>query len=134
MGHSVNDIQNLEIKKTDPGKVSLAYLKQLCDTYFIEFELKDKNEQALKGMYKHILKGINNKYELFEKFIKNYIIIGRVAALKNKGPSNLMTLNLHWMKDNISLFINAIGILEKTNGSTDYLKLARLLKEKGDYD
>ena len=76
-----------ELTKTIPdkkkSKVSLEYLKSLCERYSLELKLRSDSNKNTSYAYKTILENIEENHSLFEDFVKYYILICRAAKLMN---------------------------------------------------
>ena len=128
----LKDLKPLEIKK-DPPKVSLAYLKGLCEKYYlITDSIPKENKRAWSGAYKGILEKIGHDYSKFEQFIEYYILINRALRIAGKKTGNMQTFNIFNLKDNLPYFIAALRIINSTKNHINYIELKFRIEEDSD--
>ena len=125
-----------ELTKTIPdkkkSKVSLDYLKSLCERYSLELKLRSDSNKNTSYAYKTILENIEENHSLFEDFVKYYILICRAAKLMNidKASTSLL-FDIFFVRDNLNLFIDSITIINKRNTIyIDYIELKSKLEEE----
>lgn len=125
-------LKNLEkkLKEKKVSKVSYHYLEDLCKKYYLT--IPDNFRDYLKpvnGAYKGILSKIDNDYVLFEKLIKNYVLISRALTLLGKKVPCQQIFNIFNIKNNLSLFITAVSIIDRSRWDIDYIELKFKLEE-----
>ena len=120
-----------KINKTEPSKVSVAYLIVLCKRYGLK-KPRDVEDHLLliNGAYKGILKKIDGDYALFEKFIRNYILINRTLSLMGKETTCHQIVNISFIKNHLNLFRTAIRIIDRSRDDIDYIELKFKLEEE----
>jgi hypothetical protein len=125
----LKDLQKPEPKKT-PSKVSLSFLKTLCDKYYLELEeIPVEHKRAWNGAYKGILIKFNQDYKKFEQLIEYYILIGRVLRLKGVKIWNLQVFNIFVIKNNLDLFLSALRIINSTHEHLNHIELMFKIQE-----
>jgi hypothetical protein len=125
----LKDLQKPEPKKA-PSKVSLSFLKTLCDKYYLELEeIPVEHKRAWNGAYKGILAKINQDYKKFEQFIEYYILICRVLRLKGVKIWNLQVFSIFIIRNNLDLFLSALRIINSTHEHLNHIELMFKIQE-----
>ena len=125
----LKDLQKHEPKKTH-SKVSLPYLKSLCDEYGLDMnKIAPENKHAWSGAYKGILEKISQNYIKFEQFIEYYILINRALVLSEGKTGNIQTFNIFHLKANLDYFLVALRIINSTSEHLDYIELKFKIEE-----
>jgi hypothetical protein len=125
----LKDLQKPEPKKA-PSKVSLSFLKTLCDKYYLELEeIPAEHKRAWNGAYKGILLKINQDYKKFEQLTEYYILICRVLRLKGVKIWNLQVFNIFVIKNNLDLFLSALRIINLTHEHLNHIELTFKIQE-----
>lgn len=128
----LKDLQKPESKKA-PSKVSLSYLKSLCDKYYLEMkDISTESKHSWNGAYKGILIKINQDYQKFEQFIEYYIIINRALTISGINTGNIQTFNIFHLKNNLDYFLAAIRVINSTKEQLDYIDLKFKIEEDSD--
>ena len=110
---------------------SILFLKQLCDKFYLELDLSNKEEVfKLKATYKKILERLLFSPEKLERIVKYYIVVGKADLFKKKSFSSLMFFNVFYLEKNLDFFIRASNILEEAVGPLDFINVRRLMEEK----
>ena len=127
---SLRDLER-KYRKKKISKVSPQYLKNLCHKYGLR-TTKDFKDHLLSinGVYKGILKKIEEDYGLFEKFVKNYILINRALALMGEKTTCHQVFNIFFVRDHLNLFIMSTELIDRSRDDMDYIELKFKLEEE----